>query len=113
MENFFEKNTDNSTRDLHSNNFTEREATNEERWVNDVNEEFDEDLSLVNETGPDEDIPLEDDEDDFDEEMPLTDDELAGEVPIEESADDDMEDDDLFPGEDDELEDEDDDVEFK
>ena len=111
MKNFNEENRINETPDLQENNFTEREPTNEERWVNDVNKEFDEDVPLVNEGNPDEGIPLEDEED-FEEESPLNDEEIAGELPVEEPSED-FEEDDLFPEEDDVFEDEDDDIEFK
>jgi hypothetical protein len=111
MENFNETNKISESADLQGNNFTEREPTNEERWVNDVNKEFDEDVPLVNEEDPDEDIPLEEEED-FEEDSPLNDEEIAGEMPIEEPSED-FEDDDLFPEDDDIFEDEDDDVEFK
>lgn len=90
--------------------FTEREPTNEERWVNDVNEEFGEDEPLVNDD-PDENIPLEDDND-IEEELPLEDGELAGEIPVEDDTD--FEEDDLFKLDDDEdLEDSADEIEYK
>jgi len=108
MENFNQRNTENTT---HENDFTEREPTNEERWINDVNKEFDEDVPLVNETDPDDEVPLEDDED-LEEETPLNDEEVAGKLPVEEPTDD-FEDDDLFPDEDDDLEGEADNLEFK
>ncbi len=107
MKNYNETNTVTRSSDLTENDFTEREPTNEERWINDVNKEFDEDVPLVNETDPD---PL--DDDDFDDDTPLDDEDLAGEIPVEE-PDEDFEDDDLFLEDDDELEGESDDEEFK
>lgn len=112
MENYNEQNTVNRTQDLHEDDFTEREPTNEERWVNDVNKEFDEDVPLVNEVDPDDDIPFEDEDDEFDGIPPLDDDEIGEEIPVEEPEEG-IDDDDLFPQDDDELEADEDDVEFK
>lgn len=106
MENLIDKNHD------QENEFTERKPTNEERWANDVNEEFGEDAPLVNED-PTEDIPLADDKD-IEEEPPLDDEELAGEIPVEEDTETEFVEDDLFRLDDSEdLEDNADDLEFK
>lgn len=92
-----------------NNKFIEREPTNEERWINDVNKEFDEDIPLINED-PIEDIPLADDKD-IEEEPPLEDDFMAGEIPVE--SEDMFTNDDLFNDNEDDLEDSADDMEYK